>query len=102
MNTAGFPIAEFYVTYDRNCQHFLAVVIAPERPGSLQFSTREELHAAMDALGPDWQLCSEMQLPNEYASEISAAWLEKAAETKAFQRKPTCPDSIFSFGSIPW
>ena len=93
-------MAEFYVTYPCESQHLLAVIVGEERQAKLQFATREELLAAMDALGHEWQLRAEIQLPDDYVAEITAGWLEKAAEIKLLQNEPARPDSIFSMGSV--
>ena len=87
-------MAEFYVTYARDEGRYLALVIAPERPAILQFASREDLHAAMDALGHAWQLQFEMP------GEGSADWLERMAQAGALKPVPRPPDSIFSMGSI--
>jgi hypothetical protein len=88
-------MAEFYVTYDRDGEHFLAIVVGPGRPPSLQFASREELHTAMDALGHSWQLQCEIR------GEVSSDWLEQMAKIGALKPLPRPPDGIFSFGSIP-
>jgi hypothetical protein len=89
-------MAEFYVTYNRDGQRYVAVVIAPARPSILEFTSREELHAAMDALGHSWQL------QNEIHGNVSSDWLEQMAKVGALKPVPRPSDSIFSFGSIPF
>ena len=80
-------MAEFYATYERNRQRFLAVVLGPERPVSLRFASRDELIEAMEALDQEWQLQSEVQLPDEYPA-ISADWLESMAEAGRMKQLP--------------
>ena len=89
LSAAGSPMAEFYVTFDWQEQHYLAIVVAPERPTSLQFATADELNAAMDSLGHDWELWSVMQVPYD----VPADWLEEMAKTGALKkrRKPDWP-----------
>jgi uncharacterized protein YijF (DUF1287 family) len=77
---------EFYVTYDREGQHYLAMVFAPQLPDNLQFANYEDLSAAMDSLGNDWELRSAIQDPREYDSENAVAWLKRLAEAKALER----------------
>ena len=95
-------MVDFYATYEHAGQRYIAIVVAPRRPTQLQFPSRPDFCAAMDALGDPWQLRSEIQLPAEYPAEITTAWLEKAAETKSLHNESTKPDSIFSFGTIPF
>ncbi len=89
-------MAEFYVTYARDTTRHLALVVAPERPATLQFASREDLHAAMDALGHAWRLQFEMP------GDGSAAWLERMAQAGALSPAPRPPDIIFSFSSIAY
>ena len=72
-------MAEVYVTYDHDGHHFLAVVTAAGRPVSLQFASRELLVETMEALEQEWQLTSEVELPDDYPT-ISVDWLENMAE----------------------
>ena len=73
---------EFYVTYARDECRYLALVIAPERPATLQFASREDLHAAMDGLGHAWQL--QFEIPGDG----SADWLERMAQAGALRPVP--------------
>ncbi len=87
---------EFYVAYQRDGRRFVAVVLAPKRPPALRFSNREEFLAGMDGLEQSWQLKAELEgdLPDES--------LEELAKTGEFRAPRKRPDSIFSFGSIPY
>jgi hypothetical protein len=88
-------MAEFYATYDQDGNHFLVVVIAPERPETLRFENRESLLAAMDSLGHTWRM------EGEILGVVSDDWLERMAAWGAMKPVPKQTDSIFSFGSIP-
>jgi hypothetical protein len=87
-------MAEFYVAYQQDGQHFLAVVVAPQRPAALEFASREALHATMDALGHSWQMRCEI------TGQVSSDWLEQMAKIGQLKPVPKPSDSIFSFGPI--
>jgi hypothetical protein len=97
-------MAEFYATYDRDGHHFLAVVVAFERPASLSFGSRELLVESMESIGNEWQLISEVQLPDDYP-EISATWLESMAERGRLKQLPKAHgshvSSVGGFGIPP-
>ncbi len=80
-------MAEFYVTYDREGQHFLAIVTAPDRPDGLQFASRESLIETMESLDLEWQLTSEVALPQDFLP-ISDVWLEIMAERGRLKQLP--------------
>ena len=82
-------MAEFYVTYARDDGRYLALVIAPERPTALQFVSRGDFHAAMDALGHAWQL--QYEIPG-YGS---AEWLERMAQAGAETGAATSRQHLF-------
>jgi hypothetical protein len=88
-------MAEFYVTYARDHGRCLALVTAPDRPPTLQFASRADLHGAMDALGHPWQLQFEMP------GDATADWLGRMAQAGALKPAPRPPDSIFAMGSFP-
>jgi len=92
-------MAEFYVTFDRDGQHCVGLIFAPEVPASLQFADYESVQAALDALGNPWELRCEINDPHEYASEASAAWLKQLNETKALKREPKPENYLFSGGT---
>jgi hypothetical protein len=82
-------MAEFYVTFDWQEKHYLAIVVARERPERLQFATPDDLNAAMNALDHEWTLLSQVQISYEFPEEC----LETMAEAGALKqmRKPDWP-----------
>jgi hypothetical protein len=74
-------MSELYVTYDGQGAHYLAIIVAPERPASFQFSTRDDLEMAMDSLGNDWELWSPIQVSYAVPNE----WLEQLAELRSMK-----------------
>ena len=74
-------MAEFYVTYDWNGLHYIAIVAAPQQPPFSQFSNYEELHTTMDALGHEWMMTYEMPDPSQFAFEQLAVWEKQLAQT---------------------
>ncbi len=85
-------MAEFYVTYDHDEHHFLAIVIAGDRPAGLQFPSREALVATMDSFGREWMWQSEVELPDDYPA-IDATWLESMAERGRHKQFPKAQGS---------
>lgn len=80
-------MAEFYVTFDRDDRHFLAIVTAAERPHGLQFASRDSLIETMEGFEQDWQLTSEVELPEDFVP-VSDAWLEMMAERGRLKQLP--------------
>lgn len=92
-------MAEFYVTYRHDEHPFLAVIVARDRPAVLRFDSREVLLEAMESLGCEWQMTSEVQLPGDYP-EISETWLESVAEQRRLRQLPkACGSRLNSDGA---
>jgi hypothetical protein len=80
-------MAEFYITFDRDDHHYLAIVTAHDRPDSLQFTSYLAVVETMESLGQEWLLHSEIEVPDD-GPTISAAWLENMAERGRLRQLP--------------
>ena len=91
-------MAEFYVTYDLEDAKFLAIVVAPQAPSTWQFSSREELIAAMESLEQEWQLLSEIPLPENF--ELKEECRDELAELRALRDLPKPDENLASQANL--
>jgi hypothetical protein len=77
-------MSEFYVQYDWNSLHYIAIVSGAQQPARLQFADYNELHETMDALGDDWVLTYEMPHPREFTVDEFMVWEKQLAQVMEF------------------